>query len=123
VIEGFDLNKAGFDRKMRDFLGSAIGSRCGCVLLCGAWIKVAGMNYSFLQLLSSGLLCTGNGLKPIDRAFAGRFPFSFGHVRSGVPELHACRQTLATAAGGFRQCNTRASAGGQSGGNRGGGRG
>ena len=49
----------------------------------------------------------------MDRAFAGRFPFGFGHVRSAVPELQACRQTLATAARG-RQWNAGASAGGQS---------
>src|SRR6516225_3389774 len=66
------------------------------------------------SVTSSRLLRVGNGFKPMDRAFAGRFPFGFGHVRSAVPELHAGRQTLATTAWSFRQGNTGASAGGKS---------
>src|SRR5215831_15931818 len=66
------------------------------------------------SVTSSGFLRAGNGLKALDGAFAGGFPFGFGHVRTAVPELHACRQTLATAARGLRQWNTRTSAGRQS---------
>jgi len=52
------------------------------------------------DLESSGLLRAGDGFEPMDRAFAGRFPFGFRHVRRAIPELQACRQTLATAARG-----------------------
>ena len=43
------------------------------------------------DLESSGLLRAGDGFEPIDRAFAGRFPFALGHVRSAVPEFQARR--------------------------------
>ena len=92
--------------QMRRFNAGAYNS-WRCVRGCGL------SDRSFAIGNSSGLLRAGNGFKTIDRAFEGRFPFGFGHVRSGVPELHAGRQTLATAAWGLQQVNTGASARGQ----------
>jgi uncharacterized caspase-like protein len=45
VIEGFDLDKAGFDRKVRDFAAALKGSEAGVFFYAGHGMQVAGQNY------------------------------------------------------------------------------
>ena len=45
VIEGFDLDKASFDRKVRDFANVLVGSDAGVFFYAGHGLQVAGQNY------------------------------------------------------------------------------
>jgi len=45
VIEGFDLDKAAFDRKVRDFAGALKGADAGVLFYAGHGMQVAGENY------------------------------------------------------------------------------
>ena len=45
VIEGFDLDKAAFDRKVRDFAGALKGAEAGVLFYAGHGMQVAGENY------------------------------------------------------------------------------
>ena len=45
VIEGFDLDKASFDRKVRDFAETLSGTRVGVFFYAGHGLQVAGQNY------------------------------------------------------------------------------
>jgi uncharacterized caspase-like protein len=45
VIEGFDLDKAFFDRKVRDFAETLSGAKVGVFFYAGHGIQVAGQNY------------------------------------------------------------------------------
>jgi uncharacterized caspase-like protein len=45
VIEGFDLDKAAFDRKVRDFATALQGSDVGVFFYAGHGLQVAGQNY------------------------------------------------------------------------------
>src|SRR5262245_42062512 len=45
VIEGFDLDKAAFDRKIRDFATTLEGSSAGIFFYAGHGLQVAGANY------------------------------------------------------------------------------
>ena len=47
VIEGFDLDKAAFDRKVRDFAGALKGAEAGVFFYAGHGLQVAGQNYWF----------------------------------------------------------------------------
>ena len=45
VIEGFDLDKAAFDRKVRDFAGALQGAEVGVFFYAGHGLQVSGHNY------------------------------------------------------------------------------
>ena len=45
VIEGFDLDKAAFDRKVRDFATALSGAQAGVFFYAGHGLQVAGQNY------------------------------------------------------------------------------
>ena len=45
VIEGFDLDKASFDRKVRDFANALQGTTAGVLFYAGHGLQVAGQNY------------------------------------------------------------------------------
>ena len=45
VIEGFDLDKAAFDRKVRDFSNELSGANAGLFFYAGHGLQVAGQNY------------------------------------------------------------------------------
>jgi uncharacterized caspase-like protein len=45
VIEGFDLDKRGFDRKVLDFAAALKGSDAGVFFYAGHGMQVAGQNY------------------------------------------------------------------------------
>lgn len=45
VIEGFDLDKAAFDRKVRDFATALSGAEVGMFFYAGHGLQVAGQNY------------------------------------------------------------------------------
>jgi formylglycine-generating enzyme required for sulfatase activity len=45
VLQGFDLNKAAFDRKMRDFAAALQGAEAGLFFFAGHGLQVAGQNY------------------------------------------------------------------------------
>jgi Caspase domain len=45
VIEGFDLDKAAFDRKVRDFAVALHGAEAGVFFFAGHGLQVAGQNY------------------------------------------------------------------------------
>src|SRR5215813_5620739 len=45
VIEGFDLGKAAFDRKIRDFAAGLAGAEAGVFFYAGHGLQVAGKNY------------------------------------------------------------------------------
>ena len=45
VIEGFDLDKAAFDRKVRDFADALSGASAGVFSYAGHGLQVAGVNY------------------------------------------------------------------------------
>jgi uncharacterized caspase-like protein len=45
VIEGFDLDKAAFDRKVRDFAVALKGAEAGVLFYAGHGLQVAGQNY------------------------------------------------------------------------------
>jgi uncharacterized caspase-like protein len=45
VIEGLDLDKAAFDRKIRDFSDAASGAKVGLFFYAGHGLQVAGQNY------------------------------------------------------------------------------
>ena len=45
VIEGFDLNKADFDRKVREFANALSGAEAGVFFYAGHGLQVAGRNF------------------------------------------------------------------------------
>lgn len=45
VVEGFDLDKAAFDRKVRDFAAALQGAEAGLFFFAGHGLQVAGHNY------------------------------------------------------------------------------
>jgi hypothetical protein len=45
VLEGFDLDKASFDRKVRDFADALSGAKVGMFFYAGHGLQVAGQNY------------------------------------------------------------------------------
>jgi formylglycine-generating enzyme required for sulfatase activity len=45
VIEGYDLDKASFDRKIRDFAAALTGAETGLFFYAGHGLQVAGQNY------------------------------------------------------------------------------
>jgi len=45
VIDGFDLDKAAFDRKVREFATTLRGSDAGIFFYAGHGLQVAGQNY------------------------------------------------------------------------------
>ena len=45
VVEGFDLDKASFDRKVRDFADALSGAMVGVLFYAGHGLQVAGTNY------------------------------------------------------------------------------
>ena len=45
VIEGYDLEKAGFDRKVREFAAALQGAGAGLFFFAGHGLQVAGQNY------------------------------------------------------------------------------
>jgi formylglycine-generating enzyme required for sulfatase activity len=45
VIEGFDLNKADFDRKVRDFANALTGAEAGVFFYAGHGLQVSGRNF------------------------------------------------------------------------------
>ena len=45
VVEGFDLDKASFDRKVRDFADTMSGAKVGVFFYAGHGLQVAGHNY------------------------------------------------------------------------------
>ena len=45
VVEGFDLDKAAFDRKVRDFAAALQGAEVGVFFFAGHGLQVAGQNY------------------------------------------------------------------------------
>jgi uncharacterized caspase-like protein len=45
VTEGFDLDKAGFDRKVRDFAGALQGAEVAVFFYAGHGLQVSGQNY------------------------------------------------------------------------------
>src|SRR5215475_15570174 len=45
VVEGFDLNKAAFDRKVLDFAASVEGASVSVFYYAGHGLQVAGQNY------------------------------------------------------------------------------
>ena len=45
VIDGFDLDKAAFDRKVRDFADALSGAKVGLFFYAGHGLQVAGQNY------------------------------------------------------------------------------
>ena len=45
VIEGFDLDKAAFDRKVRDFAIALEGAEVGLFFFAGHGLQVGGQNY------------------------------------------------------------------------------
>jgi uncharacterized caspase-like protein len=45
IVEGFDLDKAAFDRKVRDFADALSGGKVGVFFYAGHGVQVAGANY------------------------------------------------------------------------------
>jgi len=45
VVEGFDLDKSSFDRKVRDFADTMAGAKVGVFFYAGHGLQVAGHNY------------------------------------------------------------------------------
>ena len=68
VIEGFDLDKAAFDRKVRDFAAALQGAEAGLFFFAGHGLQVAGQNY----------------LVPIDAELSSDVALEFEMVRLDV---------------------------------------
>jgi uncharacterized caspase-like protein len=68
VVEGFDLDKAAFDRKVRDFAGALKGADAGVLFYAGHGLQVAGENY----------------LVPIDAKAEDATALEFEMLRAGV---------------------------------------
>jgi len=77
VIDGLDLDKPGFDRKVRDFAGALKGSDVGLFFYAGHGLQVAGQNY----------------LVPIDAKAEGAEALEFEMVRVDVVHRIMERQT------------------------------
>ncbi len=77
VIEGFDLDKPAFDRKVRDFAATLKGSDAGVFFYAGHGLQVAGQNY----------------LVPIDAKAEGAEVLDFEMVRVDVVHRIMERQT------------------------------
>ena len=77
VIEGFDLDKPAFDRKVRDFAAALKGSDAGIFFYAGHGLQVAGQNY----------------LVPIDAKAEGAEALDFEMVRVDVVHRIMERQT------------------------------
>ena len=45
VVEGLDLDKTAFDRKLRDFADALSGAKVGVFFYAGHGLQVAGQNY------------------------------------------------------------------------------
>jgi len=82
VVEGFDLDKAAFDRKVRDFAVALQGAEVGLFLFAGHGLQVAGQNY----------------LVPVDAEATSPVALDFEMVRLDVVhrvmERHAERTSL-----------------------------
>jgi formylglycine-generating enzyme required for sulfatase activity len=68
VIDGFDLDKAAFDRKVRDFASALKGADAGIFFYAGHGLQVSGVNY----------------LVPIDAKAEGAETLEFEMVRASV---------------------------------------
>jgi hypothetical protein len=68
VIEGYDLDKAAFDRKVRDFASALKGADAGIFFYAGHGLQVSGVNY----------------LVPIDAKAEGAEMLEFEMVRASV---------------------------------------
>ena len=77
VVEGFDLDKAAFDRKVRDFATALEGSAAGVFFYAGHGLQVAGVNY----------------LVPIDAQLTTAATLEFEMVRADVVHKVMERQT------------------------------
>jgi uncharacterized caspase-like protein len=77
VIEGFDLDKAAFDRKVRDFATALQGSDVGVFFYAGHGLQVAGQNY----------------LVPVDAELTTAAALEFEMVRVDVVHRVMERQT------------------------------
>ena len=77
VIEGLDLDKTAFDRKVRDFAAASKGSDSGVFFFAGHGLQVAGQNY----------------LVPIDAKAEGAEALEFEMVRVDVVHRIMERQT------------------------------
>jgi uncharacterized caspase-like protein len=77
VIEGFDLDKVAFDRKVRDFAAALKGSDAGVFFYAGHGLQVAGQNY----------------LVPVDAKGEGAEVLEFEMVRVDVIHRIMERQT------------------------------
>jgi len=77
VMEGFDLDKAAFDRKVRDFAATLKGSEAGVFFYAGHGLQVAGQNY----------------LVPVDAKAEGAEALEFEMVRVDIVHRIMERQT------------------------------
>ena len=77
VIDGFDLDKAAFDRKVRDFANALQGSDVGLFFYAGHGLQVAGQNY----------------LVPVDAELTTAAALEFEMVRVDVVHRVMERQT------------------------------
>jgi uncharacterized caspase-like protein len=68
VIDGFDLDKAMFDRKIRDFAAALNGAEAGIFFYAGHGLQVAGQNY----------------MVPIDAELASAASLEFEMVRVDI---------------------------------------
>src|SRR5262245_17059515 len=77
VLEGFDLNKASFDRKVRDFAAALQGAAAGVFFYAGHGMQVGGINY----------------LVPVDAELTTSAALDFEMVRLDVVHRVMERQT------------------------------
>ena len=79
VIQGFDLDKSAFDRKVRDFANALTGANAGLFFYAGHGLQLGGTNY----------------LAPIDAELTGAAALDFEMVRLDVV-LRAMEQQAST---------------------------
>lgn len=72
VIEGFDLNKAALEGKVREFAGAAQGAEAALLFYAGHGLQVDGENY----------------LVPVDAKLKSRLDLSFSMIRLGTVLEH-----------------------------------
>ena len=77
VVDGFDVDKAAFDRKVRDFASALRGSEAGVFFYAGHGLQVDGLNY----------------LVPVDAKAEGPEALEFEMVRIDVVHRIMERQT------------------------------
>ena len=60
LVDGFDLDKAAFDRKLREFAGALQGAGAGLFFFAGHGLQVAGQNY-LAHFIRRSFACDSKG--------------------------------------------------------------